>query len=287
MVFQEFSLIPQMSVGQNILLTREPRGRLGLIDDRRAGAPGHRRARPSRRRHRPGPVGGGAARGARQLVEIAKAISRDASILILDEPTASLAAAESRTLMTAVRRLIAEGISVVYISHHLNEIMAICDQVTVLRDGEVTLSAPTAGTSLSAIIESMLGRSLESALSYHEHEVDRTGVPLLRVAGLTNARLRDISFDLFRGEIVGVAGLLGSGRSELMRAVFGIDRLEAGSVEVDGHPVRLRGPRDALDAGIALVPEDRCPGRPGPRALGRAECPHGGMAPVRPQWIRR
>ncbi len=257
MVFQEFSLIPQMTVGQNILLTREPRGRLGLIDDRAL----ERQATVALGRVGadidPGRLVEELPVGARQLVEIAKAISRAASILILDEPTASLAAAESRTLMTAVRRLIAEGIAVVYISHHLNEIMDICDQVTVLRDGAVTLSAPTSGTSLSAVIESMLGRSLESALAYHDHEVDRTGVPLLRVAGLTNSRLRDVSFDLFRGEIVGVAGLLGSGRSELMRAIFGIDRLDAGVIEVDGHPVRLRGPRDALDAGIALVPEDR------------------------------
>jgi ribose transport system ATP-binding protein len=258
MVFQEFSLIPQMKVSQNILLTREPRGRLGLIDD------GEVARRASAALTRVGaaeididrlveelPV------GSRQLVEIAKAISREASVLILDEPTASLAAAESATLMAAVRRLTAEGIAVIYISHHLNEVMSICDQVTVLRDGNVTLSAPTAQTSLSAIIESMLGRSLESALAYHAHPVDRSGTPLLRVSGLTNARLRDVSFELHRGEVIGVAGLLGSGRTELMRAIFGIDQLRSGTIELDGRALRIRGPRDAHDAGIALVPEDR------------------------------
>ena len=195
--------------------------------------------------------------GSRQLVEIAKAISQEASILILDEPTASLAAAEASTLMAAVRRLTAQGIAVIYISHHLSEVMDICDQVTVLRDGNVTLSVPTAETTLAAIIESMMGRSLESALTYQDHVVDRDGRALLRVTGLRNARLRDVSFDLHRGEIIGIAGLLGSGRSELMRAIFGVDRLDAGTIEVDGVPVRIRGPRDALDAGIALVPEDR------------------------------
>jgi ribose transport system ATP-binding protein len=257
MVFQEFSLIPQMSVGHNILLTREPRGRLGLIDDREIGRQAAAAlARVGADIH-PDRLVEELPVGSRQLVEIAKALSRDASILILDEPTASLAAAEARTLMTAVRRLTSEGIAVIYISHHLNEIMGICDQVTVLRDGDVTLSAPTSGTTLSTVIESMLGRSLENALTYHDHDVDRTGRPLLRVAGLTNDRLRDITFDLYRGEIVGVAGLLGSGRTELMRAVYGIDRIIAGSIEVDGRGIAIRGPRDALDAGIALVPEDR------------------------------
>jgi ribose transport system ATP-binding protein len=257
MVFQEFSLIPQMRVGQNILLRREPRGRLGLIDDaavsRQASAALTRVGAEidTGRLVEELPV------GSRQLVEIAKAISQEASILILDEPTASLAAAEAATLMAAVRRLTAEGIAVIYISHHLHEVMSICDQVTVLRDGKVVLSAPTAETSLSAIIERMLGRSLESALAYHEHAVDRTGTPLLRVSGITNDRLTDVSFDLHRGEVIGLAGLLGSGRTELMRAIFGIDRLASGAIELDGRPLRIRGPRDALDAGIALVPEDR------------------------------
>jgi ribose transport system ATP-binding protein len=257
MVFQEFSLIPQMTVGHNILLTREPRGRLGFIDDREVA----RRADAALAR-----VGAELDTdrlveelpvGSRQLVEIAKAISRDASVLILDEPTASLTATEAATLIAAVKRLTAEGIAVIYISHHLNEVMSICDEVTVLRDGNVTLSAATASTSLSEIIESMLGRSLESVLTYHEHAVDRTGTPLLRVTGLTNARLRDVSFELHRGEVVGLAGLLGSGRTELLRAIFGIDQLRSGTIEVDGRMLHVRGARDALDAGIALVPEDR------------------------------
>ena len=257
MVFQEFSLIPAMPVGQNILLAREPTGRSGLIDDGEV----RRRAKAALAR-----VGADIDQdrlveelpvGSRQLVEIAKAISQDASILILDEPTASLAAAEIQVLTDAIRLLIAEGISVIYISHHLDEVVAICDRITVLRDGDVTLVAETAEVTVPTIIESMLGKSLESALAYQAHGVDRTGQPLLRATGLRNRRLRDVSCELYRGEILGVAGLLGSGRSELLRAIFGIDSLAAGSIEIRGRRVDIGDPADALDAGIALVPEDR------------------------------
>jgi ribose transport system ATP-binding protein len=257
MVFQEFSLIPSMTVGQNILLAREPKGRTGLIDDRETG----RLARAALAR-----IGadidterlvGDLPVGSRQLVEIAKAISQDASILILDEPTSSLAAAEIRALADAIGRLTAEGISVIFISHHLNEIVDLCDRVTVLRDGNVTLSAPTAEVTLSTMIESMLGTALESALAYQSRDVDRTGQPLLRVTGLRNGRLRDVSCELYAGEILGVAGLLGSGKTEFLRAIFGIDRLDAGTIEIRGRKVSIGDPADALNAGIALVPEDR------------------------------
>ena len=257
MVFQEFSLIPTMPVAHNIMLAHEPIGRLRLIDDREA------RRRTVAALARLGadidpdamveelPV------GARQLVEIAKAISRDASILILDEPTASLAAAEIQTLTEAIRMLTAEGISVIYISHHLDEVVAICDRITVLRDGVVTMSADTAEVTLPTVIEHMLGRSLERVLSYEAHDLDRSGPPLLRASGLRTARLAGISFELHGGEILGVAGLLGSGRSELMLAIFGVDRLDAGTIAIHGREVEIRSPRDALDAGIALIPEDR------------------------------
>jgi ribose transport system ATP-binding protein len=257
MVFQEFSLIPSMPVSHNVVLTREPTGRTGLIDDREV----RRRALAALARVGaeidPDRLVEELPVGSRQLVEIAKAISQDASILILDEPTASLTATEIQTLTSAIRRLTADGISVIYISHHLDELVAICDRVTVLRDGAVTLVSEAGEVTLAAIIEHMLGRSLESALAYEGRDVDRTAAPLLRVTGLRNSRLADVSFELHPGEILGIAGLLGSGRSELLRAIFGVDRLDAGSIEMGGRAVRLRSPKDALDAGIALIPEDR------------------------------
>jgi ribose transport system ATP-binding protein len=121
----------------------------------------------------------------------------------------------------------------------------------------VTLVAEAGDVTLAAIIEHMLGRSLESALAYEARAIDLAANPLLRVTGLSNGRLHDVSFELHPGEILGIAGLLGSGRSELLRAIFGIDRLDAGTIERDGRPVRLRSPKDALDAGVALIPEDR------------------------------
>jgi ribose transport system ATP-binding protein len=257
MVYQEFSLIPSMSVAQNVFLGREPKGRSRLIDDEAT----RRATRDALARIgaqiEPDRLVEDLPVGSRQLVEIAKAISQDASILILDEPTASLAAAEIESLAAAIDRLTAEGIAVVFISHHLNEIIELCDRVTVLRDGRVTLSAPTAEVTLASMIEGMLGQTLESALAYQPRAVDRSATPLLRVSGLANERLRDISLELFAGEVLGVAGLLGSGKSELLRAVFGIDRIHAGRIELDGRPVELRSPAQALAAGVALVPEDR------------------------------
>ena len=165
MVFQEFSLISSMTVGQNIFLAREPKGRTGLIDDGEV----RRRSKEALARVGadidPDRLVGDLPVGSRQLVEIAKAISQDASILILDEPTASLAAAEIKALKEAMSRLKAEGIGLVFISHHLDEVVSMCDRVTVLRDGVVTLVAETQGLTLSAIIEAMLGRSCTASPS--------------------------------------------------------------------------------------------------------------------------
>jgi ribose transport system ATP-binding protein len=257
MVFQEFSLMPSMTVAQNVLLTREPRGRV-LLDDRAAA----RRAAgvlaslgvdvdPKARVEN-------LSVGTRQLVEIAKALSQEPSILVLDEPTAPLGSDDSQTLFQVIARLKRQGIGIVYISHHLNEIIENCDRVTVLRDGSVTLAAPVAEITMDSMISSMLGATLDNELQWQEHTVDRTGLPLLRVDRLSSDnKATDISFDLFAGEVIGVAGLLGSGRSELLRALFGVDRITHGTIEVKGQRVRVDSPQKALQAGIALVPEDR------------------------------
>jgi ribose transport system ATP-binding protein len=256
-VFQEFSLIPTMSVAQNIFLGREPRRWGPIIDDgallraaRAALASVGAQIDPTRNVEDL-PVGD------RQLVEIAKALSQEATVLILDEPTASLSGAEVANLIRAVRMLVARGLSVIYISHHLEEVVAFCDRVTVLRDGSVTMTAATSELTVGRIIDMMLGRSLENLLEWRPRTAVWEGPPRLRLRGLRNARLNDVSLDIRRGEIVGVAGLLGSGRSEIVRAIFGIDRLHAGTIEVDGQGVRIVTPRDAMDAGVALVPEDR------------------------------
>jgi ribose transport system ATP-binding protein len=256
MIFQEFSLVPTLTVAQNIFLSREPRRR-GLIEDKAMVS----RARdvladmgvdidPRRRVSEFGAASW-------QLVEIAKALSQDARVLIMDEPTASLSHNEVQSLFTIIERLKQRGIGIVFITHRLEEVIAIADRVTVLRDGEVVGTQATSELDMDALIQLIVGRAVERGLREQPEPVARDGTPLLTLRGVCNERLHDIDLELYPGEVLGVAGLMGSGRSELARALFGIDRMTTGSVTVRGEPVRIRRPRDAIDHGIVLVPEDR------------------------------
>jgi ribose transport system ATP-binding protein len=258
MIFQEFSLVPTLTVAQNIYLTREPRTRAGLLDDRAL----ERQAgellaelgvdidpRTEVRRL-------GAA--SRQLVEITKALSQDARVLIMDEPTASLARSEVQALFRIIDRLKQRRIGIVYITHRLEEVMAVADRVTVLRDGRLVGSRPTSELDVEALIEFIVGSSVGRALEHGDLPVDRSGTPLLSLRAVaTSTGVEGIDLDLHAGEIVGIAGLMGSGRSELARAIFGIDALTAGEIRLRGERVRIRRPADAIERGIVLVPEDR------------------------------
>ena len=258
MIFQEFSLVPTLTVAQNIYLTREARTRAGLLDDRalerRAGEllaelgvdidPRSEVARLST--------------ASLQLVEIAKALSQDARILIMDEPTASLAHSEVAALFQIIERLKERGITIVYITHRLEEVITVADRVTVLRDGSVVGTRPTAELDMAALIELIVGRSVGRGLERSARAVDRTGTPLLSVRGVSTATgVHGVDLDVHAGEIVGVAGLMGSGRSELARAIFGVDALVAGEMRLRGERIRIRRPADAIEHGIVLVPEDR------------------------------
>ncbi|GAA4153997.1 sugar ABC transporter ATP-binding protein [Leifsonia shinshuensis] len=258
MVFQEFSLVPSLTVARNVFLGAEPLTRWGLIDERalvrrteevfaRMGVEIDPRAEVGRL---------GTAYW--QLTEIAKALSQNARVLIMDEPTASLARHETEALFELIERLKAAGISVIYISHRMDEVYRIADRITVLRDGRRLFTEPLSAITPEAIVEGIVGKKVESRLTYRERErVSHDGPPLLEVRGLTAGdRVRDVSFALRRGEILGLAGLMGSGRTELARALFGIDRAR-GEVLVDGEPIVLSSPRHAIAAGLALVPEDR------------------------------
>ena len=257
MIFQEFSLVPSLSVAQNVFLQHEPRSGGVLIDDGEA----RRRTREMlgeigvevdpRRRIDTLPT------AYWQLCEIAKALALDARVLIMDEPTASLTRAETAALFEIVERLKERGLAIVYISHRLDEIFQIADRVTVLRDGEVVESTGTAETSLEAVIGAMVGREIEGEMQWHDRgAVERE--PLLEVRGLRTAdRLAGIDFAVAAGEVVGLAGLMGSGRTEILRAIFGVDRLTAGEILLRGRPLSIRRPSDAVRAGIVLVPEDR------------------------------
>jgi ribose transport system ATP-binding protein len=258
MIFQEFSLIPTLTVAQNIFLGHEPRAAGGLIDDRAS----VRRARelfaemgedidPNARMLDLGT-------GYWQLTEIAKALAQDARVLIMDEPTSSLTATEANSLFALVQRLKERGISIIYISHRMDEIFRITDRITVLRDGRHVLTEDTAALTMNQVIDAIVGQSMEQAFEWRERFVDRSVAPLLQVRNLSaGRRVQDVSFDLYPGEILGLAGLMGSGRTELARAIFGIDRVDTGEILIRGERVAIGNPEEAITAGVSLVPEDR------------------------------
>jgi ribose transport system ATP-binding protein len=252
-IYQEFNLVPQLTVAENLLLGRPPR-RFGLVDrkamDARAAELLDRvgvRVDPRR------PVSElGVAR--MQMVEIAKALSLDARILIMDEPTAVLTGTEVDQLFTIVRQLRDDGVAIVFITHHLEEIAAIGDRVTVLRDGMSVAEVPAA-TPRDDLVRLMVGRSIDQ--QYPRERAD-AGPPLLEVRGLTReGAFEDVSFEVRAGEVVGLSGLVGAGRTEVARAVFGADAYDSGSVLVDGRPVPRGRVDAAMEAGLGLVPEDR------------------------------
>ena len=191
-----------------------------------------------------------------QLVQIAGGIGRGARILIFDEPTSSLSQAEAQKLSELIRELRARGVTCVYVSHRLEEVFALCDRVTVLRDGHVVDTAPMAGLSRDALVRMMIGRELAASLATEEQPP--VGDESLRVAGLTSyGKFENISLTLKNGEILGIAGLVGAGRTELTEAIFGLDREVEGEVFIHGRKSAIRRPMDAMRQGLGLVPEDR------------------------------
>ncbi|MFG2308531.1 sugar ABC transporter ATP-binding protein [Streptomyces sp. NPDC048566] len=253
-IHQEFNLVPDLTVAENIFLGRQPR-RFGLIDRTRMEADA---ARLLER------VGVNVSPRARvrelgvarlQMVEIAKALSLEARVLIMDEPTAVLTSGEVDRLFRIVRRLRDDGVGIVFITHHLDEIAALGDRVTVIRDGRSVGRVP-ASTPEDELVRLMVGRSIEQQ---YPRERPDTGEALLTVEGLTrNGVFHDVSFEVRAGEVVGIAGLVGAGRTEVVRAVFGADPYDGGSVTVAGSGGLRRGDVSAaLEAGIGLVPEDR------------------------------
>jgi ribose transport system ATP-binding protein len=255
MIHQELNLVPHLSVAENIYLGREPR-RGCFIDRRRQRADAQRCLDRLGVAVRPDDAVAGLSIAQQQMVEIAKALSMDAAVLIMDEPTSSLTGTETARLFSVVRDLRRQGVGIVYISHRLDEMAEIVDRVTVLRDGRNVGTWDFAATSVDRIVESMVGRPLQA--KFPPRRSVPTGEVLLRVQGLQRrGAAAAVDFDLRRGEILGFAGLIGAGRTELARAVFGADPIEAGSVELEGRALRIRSPRDAIGHGIAYLSEDR------------------------------
>ena len=258
MVHQELAFCPDLSVAENLVMGQYPR-RLGFLIDRK-----EMTRRAEARLAEIGVGGIDVARDMRtlstaqeQLVQIASAVATDARILVFDEPTSSLSEPEARHLFELIERLRARGVTVIYVSHRMPELLRLCDRISVLRDGKYVGTVGRADASEDVIVRMMIGRAVESYFPAHASEPARDSL-LLRVRGLSSpGHFTDVSFDVRAGEIVGFAGLVGAGRSEVAKAIFGLDRRATGAVEIDGAPLPLGSVRASMRRGLALVPEDR------------------------------
>ena len=258
LIFQELSLIPTLTVAENIFLNREilegpfldkksmERKAHELLQSLDIDVDVHSRVEDL-------DVGGC------QMIEIAKALSVNAKVLILDEPTASLSEKETAHLFTLINSLKQRGVSMIYISHRMAEIFKICDTITVLRNGSIVTTKPTRDYSLTGLIEDMIGRKTAALTTADEELASKcTGRPLMTVEHLNcGSRLKDVSFELREGAVLGLAGLMGSGRTEVVESLFGLNKDASGQVTINGQPYEIKGVRHAIDSGLALIPEDR------------------------------
>ena len=257
-IHQELNLVAHFSALQNMLLGVPKATRLGLIDWKRSSG----RAKAAAER-----VGikfsletkvSELSVAERWLVTISKALVREASVIAMDEPTAALSGPESEQLFSIVRDLTAHGVAILYVSHRLDEVLGLCDRITVFRDGRVVGRAARGDLDKKGLIRAIVGHDVRSGEGRRRTAADRTGVPLFSARGVRRgAAVKDVSFDVFRGEILALGGLVGAGRTEVARLAFGVDRLQGGHFEVEGKPVSIESETQAIALGIALVPEER------------------------------
>ena len=258
-VHQDINLVQTMTVAENLLLNNEPTYGLGIIRRRSMRDSAARLLQQYEIDVGPNDVVGTLPNDLKKMVQIIKAVSLDPRILLLDEPTSSLTDAEVRVALRLIRRLAAEGVGVVLISHYLAEIFEVCDDLTVMRDGEVVADGPVRATTLPQVVAAMIGRNVETTRRASHTIGGPGGAPLLQVENLTiPGRLHTINFGLRAGEVVGVTGLAGSGLSDLSRAIFGAsERPSTGRVLIEGRPVPPGDPAGSLKSGIALLTSDR------------------------------
>ncbi|ASJ63258.1 sugar ABC transporter ATP-binding protein [Sinorhizobium meliloti] len=255
-VFQELSLCNNLTVAENILATREPR-RFGFINDKALVAKAHRIVADLRLPIDVTEKVGNLSIAQRQLVEIAKGLSHDAKVVILDEPTSSLSDSEAEILFEIIGRLRQRGAAIIYISHRMEEIMRLSDDITVIRDGEYVSTHARDEVTIETLIALMVGRRMDEIYPPPVHHVAADRAPVLAVDRLTReGEFQDVSFDVRAGEILGFFGLVGSGRSEVMNALFGM-KSAAGTVRLDGEVVRFRSPDQAIARGVGFVTENR------------------------------
>jgi len=254
-IYQEPTLFPDLTVAENIFIGRQPKGRLGLIDKGAMREQARALFATLGVPIEPDRIAEGLSIADQQIIEIAKAISLNAKILIMDEPTAALSGVEVERLFAVARGLRDQGSGILFISHRFEEVFGLCDRITVMRDGRYVSTANTADVTSEQIVKEMVGRDIDQLFPKVEAEI---GEPVLSVQGLTRRGVfTNISFDVRAGEIVALAGLVGAGRTEVARAIFGIDPYDAGSVTLLGRPIKAADPQAAIEAGMGFVPEDR------------------------------
>lgn len=256
MIYQELDLAEQLTVAENIFLGAEPKGPLPwTVSHREMAAQTRRLTRQYDFDLDPAIRVEDLSTGDCQIVEILKALRRKASIIVMDEPTSSLSERETVRLFEVVRQLRGQGLAIVYISHRLEEIIELANEVSVLRDGRLVHSEPIAELDIPQIVHHMVGRELKDYFPARAVEI---GPPLVQVCDLSSeAGIDNIGFEVRRGEIIGMAGLVGAGRTEVARAIFGVDKKISGRVTLDGRQLRIDSPSDAIASGIALLTEDR------------------------------
>lgn len=256
MIYQELTILPNLDVGRNLLLGREPMAAFWRIDRRRLYAIAAQILADLDLAIDPRAPLEDLSIGQRQMVEIARVVASEPSVLIMDEPTSSLGKHEEEVLFALIRKLRSRNVAIVYISHRMDEVFLLADRITVLRDGRRVTTQPTPTLTRPELIRLMVGRPIEEMQQRAQQH--NTGQVVLEARNLRSSkRLRNGSITLHAGEVVGVAGLVGAGRTQMARVLFGADRAEAGEIWIDGQPVRFRTPVDAIRAGIAYVPEDR------------------------------
>lgn len=255
MIYQEFNLIPDLTVAENIYIAREPRKLKNmLIDDKTMISESQKLLKSLGLDIDAHAIVGNLSVAEKQMVEIAKALVMKSDVLVLDEATSALAENEVQKLFEIIRRLKNENVSIIYISHRLEELDAIVDRVTILRDGQYIATYDWKDTNISTLISMMVGRSLTEKFPKRNSKI---GEVIFEAKNINNSRLKNISLSVKRGEILGLAGLMGAGRTEMARAIFGADKIDSGELWLDGDTFIVKSPQDAIRHGIAYLPEDR------------------------------
>jgi len=253
-IHQELNIWPEMTVLDNMFIGKEPKKAFGLVDLAKMKGLAQEQFKRLDVSLAFDQEAGSCSVGEQQMIEIAKALLTKAKVIIMDEPTAALTEREIKKLFEVIASLKKEGVSIVYISHRMEEIFAICDRITVMRDGKTVDTKPIPETSFEEVVKKMVGRELTDRFPHRE---TKPGETVLEIKGLNGKAFRDVSFSVRSGEIVGVSGLMGAGRTEIMRGIFGLDTIVSGEIWLNGERVSIKTPNQAVNLGIGFITEDR------------------------------